>query len=504
MGWPNFRYDQADLARLCRAREVEHTEYHEANQLFGFSALLREYAALPPDEPLPWAMEHAILFDAPEPLQMDMASRLPLLLSVTERQAANLRPRVKARVLPVGSAFFYLRHVYLRRHADTDAPAERRGTLVFPDKSTVNKEVNFDRERFAERLAALPAEYQPVAVSVYWKDFDRGQHLPFERAGLRLVTSGHAYDPLFLLRQYDLCRQFRYACANDISTSFCLSVLSGCRFFYLPTGGLSVKYNGVTLRYAEEPTLALPGKRACIAASPFPPVSGEGGDECDSGGAAQRELAELFAGKASVREPEFFQSLFEEGRRLLQSGPPPPAEFRHGRRLDELAGWTPRGIAPDGWARAECGLTIPPQPQDARRFSGVRLHLFVPRRAVAAGRATLTVTLAGGAEESFAVRPGCWVLDLPAAPDGSPRRVTLRLAGGGEARCRALRFLQITWQPSAAAGVAWRRQPFLRWARELRGRGSWVKGAVRGRLGSGPAGRAFRYVSAKWIGKLKP
>jgi hypothetical protein len=496
MRWPDFRYDQQDLPLLCRAREVRQTEYHQANQVFGFDALLREYAGLPPGEPLPWTMEHAISF-GDEPLQQDLASRLPVLLAVTEAQAGLIRPRVKARVLAVGSAFFYMRHVYRRRHPEVAEDAERRGTIVFPDKSTVNKDLDFDRERFAAELAALPAEFQPVAVSIFWKDFERGKHLAFERAGLTLVTSGHAFDPLFLLRQYDLSRQFKYACANDISTSFCLSVLAGCRFFYWPTGGLSIKRDGVTRRYAEEPTLLLPGKQACVAASPLPTASAS-----DDGGAAQRELAEHFAGKESVRPPEFFQSLFAEGRRLLQSGAPRSVEFRHGRRLDELAGWLPRGLDANGWAGAECGLTIPPPSEADQTRAGVRVHFFVPRRTGTDAQTSFTAALDGAEEKSFALRPGCWMLELPAGRDGQPRRVTLRHDGGDPRR--AFRIFQITWQPQAGEDAALRRLSAVRWARELRCRGLWVKASLRAQLALGPVGHVYKYVNARWFRELRP
>jgi hypothetical protein len=491
MRWPDLRYDQTDLPRLCRARDFYATEYHPQNHLYGLDRLLREYAGLPPGEPLPWAMEHAISFDAPQPQPADAASALPILLAVTEAQAEILRRHVAGRVLAIGSAFFYARHLYHLRHPQEAAEvpaAERRGTLVLPDKLNVRKDLDFDRERFADELAALPAEFQPVAVSIFWKDFERGTHLPFERAGLRLVTSGHFYDPLFHLRQYDLCRQFKYACANNLSASFCVSVLAGCRFFYLPTGPLSVTSDGVRRQFDREPTLTLPGKQECINASPSPPA----GD-----GARQRELAARYAGRAFVRPPEFFRELFDEGRRLLQAEPPPPAEFRPGGRLDRQTGWLPRGIEHDGWARAECGLVIPPRPG----FEGVQLNLHVPRDAAPDGQTVWTVTFDGGEPQPLPVRPGFWRLELPAGRDGRPRRVAINCGGppqpDGEPRRRAFRLFQITWREKSSGRVVWQKQPFVRWAKDIRGRGDWVKGSLRRWAGATPLGDFYRYLQAR-------
>ena len=272
MTWPHLIYNQTDLRRLCTDWDVQPLEYHVHNQMYGFDQLVREYAGLP-NEPLPWTMEHFISFGDPQPYSHDVQSRLPFRLAVTEEQAAVLRRHVAVPVHAIGSAFFYMRELYQRRNPDEPADTERRGTLVFPDKSTMNKDTDFDRDRFARELAALPDEFQPVAVSIFWKDFRRGTHRPFEDAGLTMVTSGHPHDSQFFFRQYNLCRQFKYACANDLSTSFCLAVLAGCRFFHWPSGPLCITVNGVTQVYEQEPTMWLPGKQACLAASRFPPSS---------------------------------------------------------------------------------------------------------------------------------------------------------------------------------------------------------------------------------------
>jgi hypothetical protein len=277
----------------------------------------------------------------------------------------------------------------------------------------MNLETEFDRDAQARDLASLPEEYQPVFVSVSWRDVELGSHLPYQRAGLRTVTSGHWHDPVFLLRLYDLCRQFKYACANEISTSFCMSVLAGCRFFYKPTGPLRMTRRGVTTDYETEPTLHLPGKRACLEASPFPPA----GD-----GREQLRLAERFAGKAFVRPPEFFRELFAECRRRLQSGPPPDVSgLAPGAPPDVLANWLAWGIDADGWAHPRCGLVVPAR----RGFAGVKLAVTVPARPDPAWKGEWRVTLEGGRTYALRTRPGDATLELPSKGDGGPIKVTV-------------------------------------------------------------------------------
>lgn len=435
MVWPDFQYDQTNLAKLCAERQVVVTEYHIQNQLYGLATLLREYADLKEDEPFPWAMEHAISFENPEPYSADAASRLPIILAISEQQAEVLKAHVQARVLAIGSAYFYMRELMRRRGKPRPFPG-RRGTLVFPDKSTTFKDTDFDRDRFAADLAALPDDYQPVYVSVFWKDYQRGTHAPFERAGLNVVSSGHPYDPEFLFRQYDMCRQFKYACANDLSTSFCLSVLAGCKFFYLPTGRLQVVERGELRIYDEEPTIHLAGKQACLGASRFPPTNND---------AEQRKLAERFAGLSSVQPPEFFQELDIEGRRLLRTAPVPSANFSNGQERDSWGGWMLRGVDMDGWARGSCELEIPAH----SHYAGVRIRLALPLGALDDGPREFAVTVDGS---SKAIRLGrhSLLLDIDCHVDAS-RRVKLQcdkalpIEGG---RQRAFQILRIAWQDS--------------------------------------------------------
>lgn len=431
----DLHYDQTNLSKLCVACDLLPHEYHVHNQLYGFDQLLREYAGLPPD-PLPWAMEHFISFGDPQPFAIDAASRLPFVLAVSEAQAEVLRQQVKVPVYAIGSAFFYMQELYRLRHPAEPTDFERRGTLVFPDKSTMNKDTDFDRERFARELASLPDEYQPVVVSIFWKDFLRGTHRPFERAGLKLVTSGHPHDPLFLLRQYDLCRRFRYACANDLSTSFCLSVLAGCRFFYLPSGPLRITINGVTRIHQQEPTIGLPGKQQCLEASPFPP---------DADPSRQLELAERFAGQDSVRPPEFFRALFAEGYRRFASVARPHEDVNFDERWQELLGWNASGIDRDGWAFSECQFEVAARPDSA----GVRLRLSVPPRADKTWRGHWTMWL-DGEPHPFVVTPGRWLLAIPCRSDGQPRQVEIRCDGNvplsPDPRSRAFRIKDISWQ----------------------------------------------------------
>jgi hypothetical protein len=462
--WLRLRYGQTDLRGSCGFVPPPVEEHHVQNTFYGCARLLKEYAGLNPDEPSPWAMEHFITFGDPTPRQAETGTCLPCVLAVTEEQAGAIRRHGKPWVVPIGFPFFYMRELFHRRHPDEplEGGANRRGTLVFPDKSTGTRDTDFDREKFARELAALPEEFQPVAVSIYFRDYERGTHRAFQDAGLQLVSSGNPCDAEFLYRQYDLCRQFRYACANDISTSFCLSILAGCEFFHLPTGNLRVTRGGVAQEYAEDPTMALPGKQACLAAAPFPPQGNR---------LAQMALAERYAGGAHVRPPEFFRALHAECRAALSKLRPSSLVFSQGGADDRVAQWQTRGFDHDGWGARKCRLVIPPP---AAGEQAVVLHLDIPARPHPDWQAVWWASLDDTDRLRLPVQAGKLLLKIACRKDSQPRAVSFDCDGEiqlfGERRRRAFRLTEIAWADSVGEEPS-------PWRVRLEG-GRWVADAI--------------------------
>lgn len=454
MAWPSYLYRPTDLEAVCRHFPATVSEYHPQNTLYGHHLVLKDYAGLPRDEPLPWVIEHAISFGKEEPYFAHAGSCLPLILSINEAQAGVLRGRTRAEVEPIGSCFFYLRELFRRRHPGLlEAGSERRGTLVFPTKSTRHAERDFDRLRFARQLAELPEAYQPVSVCLFWRDYERGGHREFEEAGLTVVSAGHQEDPDFLYRYLDLCRQFEFACANHISTSFCYSVLAGCRFFYWPTGGVVETRDGRRLHHDSDPTLAHPAKRRCAEASPFPPPPD---------GGPQRALAAHFAGEAHVRPAAFFRERFDSGRRLLRGIVPASIVLQPVERFDRLAEWLPRNVDNDGWAQERSGFSLPHR----EGFAGVRVTIEVPARADARWEAEWTLLGARPEPCFFRVWAGEGTLDIPTPPPGGPASLEIlstdpvTLAGEGRQRCFRIRAIEwIETPPSPAWAWAYRKDP---------------------------------------------
>ncbi|HSI64879.1 MAG TPA: hypothetical protein VLE43_17255, partial [Candidatus Saccharimonadia bacterium] len=361
MNWPHFHFGQEDLAARSVQPFYVEREYYPLNHMYGSADVIRKYAGIPEGRPLPWSGQHIPSFvlpseaDAINPaverrLLRLAGAKMPFTFTINGTHANLLRKGGYPPSFETGLHFHYARELYSRRNFESQGP--RRGTIALPDTGVGG--LQFDRGLYAKKLLALPEEYQPVYVSIYWRDIEQGHHEAYLQAGLPVVCSGsQAGDPLFGERFYDICSQFKYACSNEISTSFLLSVMSGCEFFFLDGGTVIIPASSRREAYAgEHPSFSRPGERACIDAAPFPPTP--------ETTARQRDLASFFTGESFMRPPEFFREMWELGRKALSddlvaqdlemSSVPAPADF---------ARWLPFGIDGDGWADQVCGITVP-------------------------------------------------------------------------------------------------------------------------------------------------
>jgi len=228
----DFHFEQQRVEYLCQNQEWTSSEIHKGNDTFGLANILKEYANLPQEYVLRLTLEHGLKFDdnqstvANKTIFQTILTPSKIRTPVIEREAGK-------RALPIGFGFLYAKTLFQKFKLETIPEMDRKGTLVFPFKSTPNTRVHFDHAAYATTLKSLPEQFQPVYVCLYWADITKGLSKVYREANISIVTAGHRNDPLFFHRFYDLCRRFRYAASNDIGTNLFLSVNSGCRFFYL-------------------------------------------------------------------------------------------------------------------------------------------------------------------------------------------------------------------------------------------------------------------------------
>lgn len=455
--WPCFHYDQENLEFLSRDLFVTDQEWHPTNHLYGSAELLRQYAGLPDAIPVPWAIQAIQNFltseDCHPPGKKALSSAgkltgatVPRIFVFNEVLGNLLRSNSSIEVEEIGNTFLYARELHQIKW-NGEPTLERRGTIAMPDKSDINKTLDFDRHAYASRLAALPEEYQPVYVSMHWRDFDRGCHAPYLEAGLQVVCAGHSSDPLFHLRLYDVLRHFKYSCSNEISTSFILSVLSGCRFFYLDGGEVSIQYHNQPSTYiGQEPELESPGQKLCIEASPFPPEA--------TPNSRQLELAAFFAGASHFKPPGFFRDRWECDRLQLRSQlVAEDLVFPAADTPLRKATWLLHGVDNDGWTNHVFGFEVHAMDD----LTAIRIHLDLPQWHVTKDLQPLQLKIEQAGQEPLLSRhpltAGRNSLLVPLPPPPTSARVVIVGPDARplpqESRVRSLRLEALRWEGSA-------------------------------------------------------
>lgn len=238
MNREQFLSEADDIERLCRPRELRTAELFEPNAFYGNDRVLKQYADLPPDQPLKAVVPHGIVLDRSYVWERERAALLPAVLAYSDDRAQAYTRAT--RKLPIRSAAPF---AYMPKLLGEIPPGERSGTLFFPSHSSHRATANADFAGVADALMRLDAKYQPVTVCIYWRDHELGRHRPFLERGLHVVSAGHIFDSSFLFRLFHLCQRHRYAAGNHVGSSLLYSVLAGCRFFLLP--GFGATYTGM-------------------------------------------------------------------------------------------------------------------------------------------------------------------------------------------------------------------------------------------------------------------
>ncbi|MEM8527308.1 MAG: hypothetical protein AAGG68_21890 [Bacteroidota bacterium] len=109
--------------------------------------------------------------------------------------------------------------------------ADRKGTVAFPIHSIFGVDIENGWEEYAHSLLALPKEFHPIKVCVYWLDVARNRHKVFEDLGIEVFTAGYFTNSTFIKRFYDILSNAKYATSNEFGSYLPYSVEMGIPFF---------------------------------------------------------------------------------------------------------------------------------------------------------------------------------------------------------------------------------------------------------------------------------
>ena len=221
--------EQENLAGLCADRPLATTEIFSGNAYYGTDFVLKSYADVTLNRPLKCVLPHGIPLHEESIWSAENQVPLPVILYYPSRLAHVYREKSGKVALRGASPFLYVSDLIGGQTLPT-----RKGTLFFLSHSSHWVTAVSEFESLAETLGALPEQFHPITVCIYWRDFNLGHHLPFVRRGLKVMSAGHIYDPHFLIRFHYLCSMHQYSCSNELGSHLFMSVKAGCAYFHLP------------------------------------------------------------------------------------------------------------------------------------------------------------------------------------------------------------------------------------------------------------------------------
>lgn len=191
--------------------------------------MLKKYAKFPGWLPLPCHIEHGWT-PLTESLPTDLETQKPLMLVYSQRRKDAWKKASKIPVEIIGAPFIHYKNL-----AKFKQSPKAKGTIVFPNHSMPNFEVNFNAKEFCRKLKKLPADFQPITVCLYWYDYIDPKSEIYREAGFEVVTTGpklsNSLD--FAKNFYRLLADHKYACSNDIGSYTFYAVDFGVPFFLI-------------------------------------------------------------------------------------------------------------------------------------------------------------------------------------------------------------------------------------------------------------------------------
>jgi predicted O-methyltransferase YrrM len=105
------------------------------------------------------------------------------------------------------------------------------GTVVFPLHSLDNVDWDLNWKIYIDKLKSLPKEFHPLLICLHYADVQKGLHNIFYENGFYVTSAGHAKDPKFVERFYNILSSCKYSTSNSIMSSTFYAVDFGLPFF---------------------------------------------------------------------------------------------------------------------------------------------------------------------------------------------------------------------------------------------------------------------------------
>ena len=195
---------------------------------YGAGKVMRLYSGFPGFLPLPVSIQHGWTIATRPAHAVEKAPENWYWSVAIEEKFRSAYPQIATRT--VGAPFLYL----LKGLAYAPLPtSEQKGSIVFPSHSTPQITMTCDFDEYAEMLAELPAQYQPITVCLYYSDLDRGLAAPFLRKGFQVVSNGASrYASDFLWNFVRHSHGKRFAFSNQMTSALLFANAMGLTAYF--------------------------------------------------------------------------------------------------------------------------------------------------------------------------------------------------------------------------------------------------------------------------------
>lgn len=123
-------------------------------------------------------------------------------------------------------------YVHYRRARNIMQDPNAKGTLAFPAHSIRDVRAQFDLDLYCKELRALPPEFQPITISLYYGDimyYDLDRY--YRKQGFDVVCSTAGTGKPAYESFYEQLRQHKYATSNEPGSYSFYAVEMGIPFF---------------------------------------------------------------------------------------------------------------------------------------------------------------------------------------------------------------------------------------------------------------------------------
>lgn len=193
---------QVMLKRLASDRPQHTHEMLPSNDFYGHADILKRYLWLEKASALKCVIEHgwrerstnwAVELNAPFFVYLVWSpQRFEFVQRHTPRACFALGPMIEYAPPLRTERLHTLQNAY------------GRNLLFFPSHSTHWVDANHDTENMCDRLETMRSRFQTIRVCMYWRDIQRGLHVPYQKRGFMVQCAGHIYDRLFYNRLREL------------------------------------------------------------------------------------------------------------------------------------------------------------------------------------------------------------------------------------------------------------------------------------------------------------